>query len=86
MRTDKAPYKLTTEISNTMNNEVLVGGILFRDLEKAFVWVNCDILLSKLKFHGISDKDFQLYQSHPGNRYCRTAIYNDSENNNKVIE
>jgi len=43
-----------------------------------------DILLSKLKFFGISDKDFQLYQSSLGNRYCRTAIYNDSENSNKV--
>jgi len=43
-----------------------------------------DILLSQLKFYGISDKDFQLYQSYLGNRYCRTAIYNDSENSNKV--
>jgi len=37
-----------------------------------------------LNFYGISDKDFQLYQSYLGNRYCRTAIYSDSENNNNV--
>jgi len=35
-----------------------------------------------LKFYGISDKAFQLYQSYLGHRYCRT-IY-DSENSNKV--
>jgi len=55
-------------------------------LEKAFDCVNHDILLSKLKFCGISDKDFQLCQSYLGNRYCRTAIYNDSENSNKVLD
>jgi len=37
-----------------------------------------------LKFYGIGDKDFQLYQSYLGNRHCRTAIYNDSKNSNNV--
>jgi hypothetical protein len=37
-----------------------------------------------LKFYGISDKDFRLYHSYLDKRYCRTAIYNDSENGNKV--
>ena len=76
-------YKLTTGMLNAMNNKLLVGGI-FCDLETAFDWVNHDILLSKLKFYRISNKDFQLYQSYLGNRYCTTAIYNDSENSNKV--
>jgi len=66
-RADNATYKLTTEILNAMNNKLLVGGI-FCDLEKAFDCVNHDILLSKLKFYGISDKKFQLYQSYLGNR------------------
>jgi len=66
-----------------MNNKLLEGGI-FCDLEKAFDCVNHDILLSELKFYGISDKDLQLYQSYLGNRYCRTVIHNESENSNKV--
>ena len=37
-----------------------------------------------MKFYGISDKDLQLYHSYLGNRYCKTAIYNDSENRTKV--
>jgi hypothetical protein len=82
LSTDNATYKLTIEILNAMNHKQLVGGI-FCDLEKAFHCVNHDILLSKLKFYGISDKDLQTYQSYLGNRYCRTAIY-DSENSNKV--
>jgi len=66
-----------------MSNKLLERGI-FCDLEKAFNCVNRDILLSKLKFYGISDKDFQLYQSYLGNKYCTRAIYNDIENINKV--
>jgi hypothetical protein len=83
LRIDNATYKLTTEILYAISNKLLVGGI-FCDLEKAFHCVNHDILLSKLKFYGISDKDLTLYQSYLGNRYCRTAIYNDSENSNEV--
>jgi len=85
LRTDSATYKLTTEILNAMNNKLLVGGI-FCDLEKAFDCVNHDILLSKLKFYGINDKDLQVYQSYLDNRYCRTAIYNDSGNSNEVSD
>jgi hypothetical protein len=54
------------------------------DLEKAFDCVNHDILLPKLKCYGTGDEDPPLYQSYLGNRYCRTAIYNDSKNSNKV--
>jgi hypothetical protein len=57
--------------------------VLF-DLEKAFDCVNHDILLSKLKFYGINDKYFQLFKSYLLNRYCRTAVYSNSENSNKV--
>jgi hypothetical protein len=67
-----------------MNKKLLIGGI-FYDLEKAFDYVNHDTLLSKLKFYGINDKGLQWYQSYLGNRYCRTAIYNDSENSNTVL-
>ena len=52
--------------------------------QSAFDCVNHDILLSKLKFYEGSDKDLQLYESYLCNRYCRTAVYNDNENSNKV--
>jgi hypothetical protein len=81
--TDNATYKLTTDVLTAMNNKLLAGGI-FCDLEKAFDCVNHDILLSKLTFYEISDKNPPLYQSYLDNKYCRTEIYNDSENSNKV--
>jgi len=83
LRTSNATYKLTSEILNAMSNKLLVGGI-FCDLDKAFDCVNHDILLSKLKFYGISDMDLTMYHSYLANRCCRTAIYNDRENSNKV--
>jgi DNA polymerase III epsilon subunit-like protein len=39
-----------------------------------------------LNFYGIGNKDFALYQSYLDNRYCRTAIYNDRGNSNKVSD
>jgi hypothetical protein len=82
LRTDNATYKLTTEILNAMNNELIVGGI-FCDLEKSLIVL---IILYYLNwnFMELVTRIFQLYQSCLGNIYCRTAIYNDSENINKV--
>ena len=40
-------------ILSSLNNRILVGG-LFCDLQKAFDCVNYDILLSKMKFYGIT--------------------------------
>jgi len=61
-----------------VKNKLLVGGIICA-LERAF-----DILLPKLKFYGISGKDIALYHSYLDDRHCRNAIYNDSDNSNKV--
>jgi hypothetical protein len=48
LNTDNAIYKLTSEILYGMNNKQLIGGILC-DLEKAFDYVDHEILWSKLK-------------------------------------
>jgi len=60
MKICNAIYKLTTEILNAVNKKLLVGGILC-SLEEVFDCVEHGILLSKLNFYGISDKDHALY-------------------------
>jgi len=83
LKTDNTIYKLTTEILNAVNNELLVGGV-FCDLEEAFDCVDRGILLSELNFSGINGKDHAHYQSYLDDRYFRTATYSDSNNSNKV--
>jgi hypothetical protein len=41
----------------------LVGGI-FCDLEKAFDCVSHEILLNKLRYYGIKDRQYNLYKSY----------------------
>ena len=53
--TEDAICKLTNEILNALNNTAMAGSI-FCDLEKAFDYVNHDILLLKLPYYGISGK------------------------------
>jgi hypothetical protein len=51
------------EILNALSNKLIVGGI-FRDLEKAYRYVNHYILPSKLESNGITGKDKEHYQSY----------------------
>jgi len=53
---ENATHKLTNEILNALNNKLIVGGI-FCDLEKAFICVNHDRLISKLETCGITGID-----------------------------
>jgi len=57
--TDKAAFKLIDEILNALNYKLMVGGI-FCDLQKAFDCVNHNLLLTKLEFHGIMGKAYEL--------------------------
>jgi hypothetical protein len=52
-----------------------VSGI-FYDLEKAFDCISHEILLTKLRYYGIKDKQYNLYQSYLLNRKQRTAVIN----------
>jgi hypothetical protein len=79
LRTDDAIYKVTTEILNSMNNKLAVGGI-FCVLEKAFDCVAHEMLLFKLKFYGINGKNLALYQTYLDNGCLRMLIHNDSDN------
>jgi hypothetical protein len=62
-----------------MNNKLYVRGI-FCGLEKAFDYVDHEILLSKWIFYGINGKNLALYQSYQDNRHLRMYIHNDSNN------
>jgi hypothetical protein len=57
----------------------MVGG-LFCDLQKASDCVNHDILLSKMKFYGITDIANKLIEFYLRNRYQRVVINDDRLN------
>jgi hypothetical protein len=52
---------------------MLVGGI-FCDLEKAFDCVSHEMLLNKLRYYGIKDRQYNLYKSYLQDRFQRTTI------------
>jgi hypothetical protein len=49
---------------------------MFNDQEKAFDFVNCDILWSQLKVYGITGKDSALLKSYIKDKYQRVIICN----------
>lgn len=66
-----------------MNNNELISGELFCDIEKPFDCVNHNILLAKLKFYGINGRDYPLHKSYLESIYQRTELY-ENEACNKV--
>jgi hypothetical protein len=62
---------------NALNSKYTVGGLIC-DLAKAFDCINHDILLAKLQFYGLHNKNNALYNSYVTNRYQRTVILNNN--------
>jgi hypothetical protein len=61
--TEKAAFTLINNILTAMNNKLTVGGI-FSDLQKAFDYINHNILLDKLEFCGIEGTFKTLIKSY----------------------
>ena len=80
--TEIAIYTLRNNILSSLNNRIIVG--LFCDLQKAFDCVNYDILLSKMKFYGITGVANRLMESYLRNRYQRVNI-NGHNNSNDYL-
>jgi len=74
--TEAAIYTLISNILSSLNTKTLVGG-LFCDLQKAFDCVDHDILLSKMKFYGITGSTGRLMESYLRQRYQRVMINNN---------
>jgi hypothetical protein len=76
--TEDVIFKLINETTKKM------AGSFFCDLEKAFDYVNHDILLSKLPYYGINGKAKLLLEFYLQNRYQRVHISNSHLNSNTV--
>jgi len=79
-----AIYTLINNILLSLSTKTLVGG-LFCDLQKAFDCVNYDILLSKMKFYGITGVASRLMESYLRIRYQRVVI-NDYSSTWKEVQ
>ena len=60
LSTEATSFNLLKNVLEALNNKSMVGGI-FCDLSKAFDCVNHTVLLSKLKFYGITGRAFINY-------------------------
>jgi hypothetical protein len=81
--TKNAIFKLISGILNSLNKKKMLVGGIFCDLEKAFDCVSHEILLNKLRYYGIKDRQYNLYKSYLQDRFQRTTICNGL-NNTKV--
>jgi hypothetical protein len=61
--TEIAIHTLVNNVLSFLNDKKIVGG-LFCDLEKAFDSINYNILLSKMRFYGISSVANKLMESY----------------------
>ena len=73
LSTEMATFTLLNEVLSSLDRKNVVGG-LFCDLQKAFDFVNNDILLAKMEFYGITGIENKLMRSHLEMRYQRTSL------------
>jgi len=75
-----AIYTLINNTLSSLNNKIIIGG-LFCDLQKGFDCVKYDIVLSKMKFYGITGVANRLMKSYFRNRY-QGVVINAHKNSN----
>ena len=73
LSTDTAMYAFLNKVLSSLDKRNYVGG-LFCYLQKAFHWVNHNILLDKIKFYGITGIAYKLIRSYLDNRYWRVTM------------
>jgi len=73
LSTDTAMYAFLHKVLSSLDKRHYIGG-LFCDLQKAFDCVNHDILLTKMKFYGITSIAYNLIRSYLNNRYQRISM------------
>ena len=73
MSTETDTFSFFNSILEALDSRKTVGG-LFLDLRKAFDCVDHDILLTKLKFYGISGKSNKLMESYLKDRFQRVVL------------
>jgi hypothetical protein len=59
----------------SLNNRPIVGGV-FCDIRKVFNCVDHEILMSKMKFYGLTGKTYHLIKSYLSDRHQRVIIDN----------
>ena len=73
LSTEHATFSLTENILMALNKKTHIGGI-FCGLTKAFDCVNHDVLIEKLKHHGIQEWTLNWFKSYVSNRRQRTKL------------
>ena len=73
LSTDTVTYAFLNTVLSSLVSKNYVG-VLFCDLQKAFNCIIHDILLTKMKFYGITGIDHNLIRSYLASRYQRTRI------------
>jgi hypothetical protein len=80
---DNAIYSSLNKILTALNNKSNAKGILC-DIEKAFDYVNHNILLHKLEIYGITGTSKNLYSQYLRDRYQHVNLKDNSTHYNLV--